>query len=483
MPSGVLWLCQILLVMIVVGIGVTGGPLVSAIILASITFAIVAAKRPQIMAPVLALVGMLLIRPSIWGEQYSPVALGLFGAAGLISLIQDRGRLTFAGKEFLPLHSVLFWVTAAYLWLLVRGSSQGLPNEDQTLTGMLVTCGCLFAMVIVVAEKTRRDILAKGFVVLVSICCFSYVASAAVWAVFGVGAGSIGSMMIGSWPTAQPVYFPLTTTTATQAVFGVQVPRFVGFAREPGWMAMYGAVAYLLMPILGWRRKIVRVAILAGVLGTISTAGFGIAVVCIALDYLLNGRSRSGFETFMRLSFGLAVLGGALWVAFYAPIVGLDVKGEQNGISLSERSMAMDAGLWALMNDPFSGGLAADKVGAVNLIAAIAAYGVPFSAAIAMAAIMPVLRHPKRKVFMPLAAVILLTLVSAQPSLDSAWALGLIILAGAVALEPAEPSTKKVRPARSKLPGHSGSPCAGAGAIGRWPPAPTSRSPSLTSWP
>jgi hypothetical protein len=218
-------------------------------------------------------------------------------------------------------------------------------------------------------------------------------------------------------------------------VFGFQLPRFVGFGREPGWMAMYGCVAFLLLPLIRWKSKVLKLVLLIGVLGTVSTAGFGVLVICLALDFTLNTRSRTRFEGVARVALGFCVIGIAVWAAFYAPVLGFDAKGEQNGISLSERSLATNMGISALEQDAFSGGLAADKVGAVNLIAAIAAYGLPFSVAMGLAAIGPFFRHPNRWLFLPPSVALFVTLLTSQPALDSAWVFALASLTAAIALD------------------------------------------------
>lgn len=432
-------------------IGVVAFPLGTLGVIGLAALAVIWSRNPTLVSPVLALVGMLFVRPNIWGEGYSNVGLALFLAATGIASIQDKAKLNFANRDFRPLRSPLFWVSLAYLWLLLRASIQGLATAAQSSQGYLATAACVLSVIVIASDKERRAYLVKGFVAVVATFSLSYVATGALWAVSGVGSGSIGSIIIGAWPTPQPVYFPFTTTVSTQPIFGMVVPRFVGFGREPGWMAMYGCVAYFLLPLMGWRSKILKLAILAGILGTVSTAGFGILIVCIALDFTLNGRSRSSFEGILRVTFGLGLIAFAIWAALYAPILGFDAKGEQNGVSLSERSTATDMGIWAFQNDPFSGGLSADKVGAVNLVAAVAAYGLPFSVLMGLAAIGPMFTHSNRRRLLPIVAALFLTLLMSQPALDSAWLFALVALAAAAALEPAEfPEKKGSGPAAKK---------------------------------
>lgn len=438
-----------------VAVAIVAAPLGTIGVLGLVVVVLVWSRKPKLVAPLIALAGMLFVRPNIWGELYSNVGMAFFLLAAAIVLIQDGGKLLFAGREYRPLRSPLFWVTLAYLWLLVRASYQGLENAGQSINGYLGTVACLVSVLLIIGDKDRRGYLVKGFVAVVAIVSLSYAATAALWAATGVGSGALGAMLIGSWPAPQPVYFPFTTTVSSQPVFGLLVPRFVGFAREPGWMAMYGCVAYFLLPIIGWRSKIIKLAVLAAILGTVSTAGFGVLVICMALKFTFGQRSRTPFVGFMRVCFGAGLIAFAIWAAFYAPILGFDAKGEQNGVSLSERSYATTLGIWAFENDPFSGGLAADKVGAVNLVAAVAAYGIPFSVAMGLAAGGPMFRHPNRRQLLPISAALFLTLLMSQPALDSAWAFAVASLGAAAALEPAKRPEKKapqLAPPKSNLP-------------------------------
>ncbi|GAB14351.1 hypothetical protein ARGLB_064_01140 [Arthrobacter globiformis NBRC 12137] len=384
------------------------------------------------------------------------MGLMLFLLATGIAFIQDRGQFLYAEREYRPVRSPLFWVSLAYLWLLLRASYHGLDTVGQSMSGYVATAACVLAVVVIVGDKARRGYLVKGFVAVVFAVSLSYVCTVGLWAVMGIGTGSVGTMIIGAWPTPQPIYFPFTTTVSTQPILGFVVPRFVGFGREPGWMAMYGCVAYFLLPLIGWRSKIVKLGILAGVLGTVSTAGFGVLAFCLAVDFTVNGRSRTSFEGAMRICFGLAMIAFAIWAAVYAPVLGFGAKGEQNGISLSERSIATDMGFWALQNDPFSGGLAADKVGAVNLVAAIAAYGLPFSVLMGLSTIAPLRRHPHGRRLLPVLAALALTLLTSQPALDSAWVFALAALGTAAALDPAEIPQKEplLAAKKSNVPDH-----------------------------
>lgn len=445
------------LALAVIAAAVVTSPLAVVAVFGLVAVGVIWTVKPKMAAPAVALVGMFFVRPNLWGELYSNIGVGLFLLAALIAIVQDGGQLSFLGREYRPLRSPMLWVSVAYFWLLLRASFQGLDSVAQSLGGYLGVASCVLAVLVILGDEKRRSYLLKGFVLAVIFVSGSYLVTLGLWGVGGIGSGALGSILIGSWPDPQPVFFPFTTTVSTQPILGLSVPRFVGFAREPGWMAMYGCIAFFLLPLIGWRSKLLMVVILIAILGTVSTAGFGVLLICIALQFTFGTRSESLMGRFARVCFGLSLIAFAIWAAFYAPVLGFGAKGEQNGVSLSERSTATNAGLWALLHDPFSGGTAAQKVGAVNLVAAVAAYGVPFSLAMGLAAGAPMLGHPNRRLLLPISAAIFSTLLMSQPALDSTWVFALATMGAAAALSPSEkPKSQHVGPGSSpvKLPAH-----------------------------
>ena len=70
-------------------------------------------------------------------------------------------------------------------------------------------------------------------------------------------------------------------------------------------------------------------------------------------------------------------IGGAAWVALYAPVLGLAAKQTSNETSLDERADATAAGLRALTTTPL-GGQGTEKQAGINLISDVAVNGLPF---------------------------------------------------------------------------------------------------------
>jgi hypothetical protein len=275
------------------------------------------------------------------------------------------------------------------------------------------------AAAVVLADERRRRIVAKLFAAAVLAACLSCVVTLALWLVQGVGSGVVGQTPVGADQLQQPVYFPFTVCFGQLTTGGLTIPRLTGIAREPGWMAMYAAFTFFLLPRIGWGRW--RIVALFGLLATGSTAGFGVFAIVLAFEVFLRRReSLAPFTDYVRRLVGLAVMAGSVWVALYAPVFGLEAKGARDQYSVDARQAATSAGWEALKSSPL-GGNSTQVVGGVNLIAAIAAAGLPFVLCVLAALLLPRVSHRARHLTSAPIAILVLTLLTSQPPQDSTW--------------------------------------------------------------
>lgn len=403
----------------------------------------------------LVAIGIVTLRPNIWGEVGSPVGAGALAFAALIVFTRSNGLLKITAPKNKLLRVTLIWVGLAYAWELARVAIWHPDTDVSTLiTGAMLMVVSIGSIGVIASDSHGARLLAKTFVGLVGALCISYTITAVVWVAMGPGALGLGSIYGGTGASVVPTYFPFTTTWSSLDVFGTSVPRFTGIGREPGWMALYAGIAFLLFPYTGWKSRIVRYSMLVGLLGTISTAGFAVFAVSIALSIMVNARGRTQFGRTVQRIFGAGLVAAGTWAAFFAPVVGLAAKEEQNAVSLSERTIATQAGLDALSINAFSGGLQADVVGGINLVAAIAANGIPYVLAITLAVLAPLRLHPNRKAAIPILAAIFVTLLASQPAKDSVWVFCLVVIVAAATRAPSLPikgARKRVLTAKPRL--------------------------------
>src|SRR5690606_22560700 len=114
------------------------------------------------------------------------------------------------------------------------------------------------------------------------------------------------------------------------------------------------------------------------------------------------------------------------------PVIGVASKAESDIYSVGDRSTATFAGLQALLTDPFGGGHGAASVGAVNMVAAIASFGLLYVLFTTVALWSPMFVKERPIGALVPVGVVFLTLLLSQPPLDSTWAYVCALLAYAV---------------------------------------------------
>lgn len=376
------------------------------------------------LAPVvLVLLALPLTRPNIFGDQGSPAGFGLMMGATLLAIAGHRS-VPIIGRGTQAARSTLLWLLVSYGWILVRSVAVG---SDISLAvhfkSFVLTTGAVMAALLVLSDPKRARALGRSIVWVTVAVAASFVATAALWMAGGVGAGQIGTISDGHTHGFE-LYFPFTTALGTQVVGEQAWPRLLGYAREPGLMGMWFAFAYFLLPSVTNRRLwLWRGLLVLGLLGTFSVAAAGVfLLVWVATRcFFPSSPAKSplvGYTRFLAGITGAAVVG---WIALYGPLIGLEAKQQRDPYSVAERTAATEAGMQALVESPLFGGGAVDHIGGLNLIASVAQLGLPFVIAISLAVLMPLRTHPARRRLAGSLLVLFLTLLVAQPPLDSTW--------------------------------------------------------------
>lgn len=382
---------------------------------------------------VVLLVSLPLVRPNILGEDYSEFGFVGFAAAAALALFGSESRPPGAKRRLgidpgaKPVALVFGCILLGYVWLLIQaaGVVGGLQFQYK-LQGLILTCGALAAFLVVCQNPRRRLVVGRAVVLVLVVLSASWVVTFAIWAVAGPGSGAIGAIPIRGYP--EPLYFPFTPSQSTYAVLGTDYPRFTGLGREPGWMAMYCAMAYFMTDMVGLRSRWYKAILLLGLVGTISTAGFGVFLVVWAYHTFLRARGGISLRNYLRQLSGFAVLGGAAWLAFFAPVFGVAAKSTENATSLDERTLATEAGIRAFSTNPL-GALPTEAQSGINLISDVAVNGLPFVLLVTAALLLPVALYGRRSRFGNAAIfVVFLTMLLSQPPIDSTWAFGMVLV-------------------------------------------------------
>lgn len=387
--------------------------------------------RPKYIIYAAVVLAVLLLRPNIWSTQLGMLGLAFFIVLGSGTLASTRFKSEL-GPALRVLIFVPLWLALAYGIMLFRAGMAGIDVTPMLVGGM----GDVIVVASVLAFLSRRAnwvIAVRFFVGLTVVFCLSYCVTLGLWGVAGFSAGQVATVPGAFLGEDVAVIFPFTPVISQLQVFGVTVPRFTGFGREPGWMAMYAGTAFLLFPYTGWKNKFARTSLVVGLLGTISTGGFAVFAVTIALGILT---AAGGRHVLLQRAFGVVILAGGVYAALFAPVVGLASKQETNALSLTDRQLATESGLRALVTDPFSGGLASGDIPNVNLIASIAANGILYAIAISLAVLCVLAGHPQKAQLLPPIVGIFGTLLTTQPANGSSFIFCLVLVCAVATWSP-----------------------------------------------
>ncbi|MBG6237087.1 hypothetical protein IWX78_000030 [Mycetocola sp. CAN_C7] len=385
--------------------------------------------------PLLVVVAIPLIRPNLFGEIYSLAGTIIILGAGFLAFAADRGRINIPRSTW----TVAIFVALATVWILIRLAYTGGDRVQVVAQDLLTSAAVVLAVGIVASDQWRLRFMVRGFIYLVVALSASYLVTILVWQFAGIGSFELARVPISARGIAG-ISFPFTPTFGTQTIFGVTMPRLTGLGREPGWMGLYCGVAYFLWPLVGRAPLFGRLLLVVGLLGTISTASFGAFVVVLVVSVFIRVKWKNIATQYLGLLIGIIAVLGAVWVAFNAPVLGFAQKGEFNAESLSDRSIATNAGINAIFESPLGGSVEGGAQAGINMISTIASNGIPYFVLIAFAIWWPMVGRVQSSEALPGVALIFITLLLSQPPGSSAFVFVLVGLIYACA----QPATASI---------------------------------------
>ena len=431
---------------VVVAVAASVNPLLGLGALAAVPAVLLALRVPAASSAILLLAAVPMMRPMILGERLSSVAAALALGACLLAWTDDQRRVRTdrAGR------SLALWTCALWAWITLSLAIHTSLSVGDTARGWLTVPVIVVAATVVLRSPQRRTMVLKGFLGTLLVLCASYATTYLLWRLQGYQFGVLTQIPAGYEGRAAPLYAPFTPTYSTVSIGGI--PRFLGLAREPGIMGAFLGWAWFMLPRVGWNRRILKALLIVGLLGTQSTAGFGVfLVVWVTAHFLLRG-GPNRVLAFVRRFIGVFGLAAAAWVAWYAPVFGYQAKLDFNAVSVDDRTSAMQRGLTAVTHHPCGQDLvgADAATGAINMVAAIAVYGVPAFVLGLLALIRPALLSGQRSAALAPTAVVLGTVLLSQP-LTHSTGLFLAVALAAATYGPDEPTVVSTQTAPARV--------------------------------
>jgi hypothetical protein len=408
-----------------VGVAVSGAmaaanPAIAVAMLAGATVLSLIARSMNHAAVALLLMAVPFMRPFILGERYAVVSIALALAAAGVAAAADRHRGERLDRGSGALAT---WLSVQWVWLLALPAIHPTMPLTDLAKGVAQVPLVLVAALIVLRDPVRWRLAARWAAIAVTVACSSYVVTLGCWLALGSG-----SMLIGPIPASYPdwsvnLYAPFTPATSGGFIGNVYIPRFLGLGREPGVMAALVAWSVFTANQLGFRRRWLLVLLL-GLLGTQSTAGFGVILMIWVLTTFLviPERHLGTLAGFARQVAGLWLVAIAAYLAWFAPTFGVEAKRDQNPLSYEDRMSGTLDGLQALVTRPF--GLPPEEITAstpgVNIVAATSIVGTIGTALVLICLFRPLALSGDARAAAPGVLVTVATVATAQPLIHSA---------------------------------------------------------------
>lgn len=381
-------------------------------------------RATKVLLLALLVLGTVCSRPNVLGETLSTVAVGamVVGAAISIAIHGREARLAYGSGL------VLLLSASTSIWVLMRAPYTN-PLTLELIRGEMLNTLALIAWAVVLGSLGAAPVLLRVVVAIV------LVQSSSQFITMLLRFAGFPDFVLGSFSAGEytaDIHFPISLDVGQIYIPPVNVPRFSGLGREPGWMSMYAAFVWFVWPLVGKPTIIGRIILMCGILAPISTAGFGVFVVVLGLSLVIRAARRPSLRAaYLGVAASLVVVSLSIYLALFAPVFGLSAKSTQSAASLSERDAATRAGLDALGQLSFGQRVEYPRSD-INLIAAIASKGWPYALLFLLTLAVPLLVSRRKAALVAPVAVLALTIVLAQPPGGSVFILVLTICLNAL---------------------------------------------------
>lgn len=358
------------------------------------------------------LLAAFLIKPTALGENYSMLGIAAALIALLFHLMDCRvhpvKKISIQG----PHRLVLFLVLLLFGYLLGHAMLMNSIFLQNVLKATLLNCIIVFVAAVILSEAKANYIFFRSMVIILISFIVSYYLTITL-AVFVAPLEQLElfKIQIGDYPSSGMTYLPFTVMYGVYTVDGIRFPRLLGLFRESGILQMFLIWSLFNLKSLRLNRLWIKGVLLLGIVATFSTAGLAILFANLVLFLMLN-------KKIMR---GLALLCFTYVLVMYAPFIGINDKTQTHGASISDRTLATEAGLEALGNNPFGAGMYNTRIpnAGINLVAASSMIGVAGVLLTMLVYLAPALAAGDKKRYVLAVIPILLTSLISQPLLDA----------------------------------------------------------------
>ena len=355
-------------------------------------------------------ISVLLMRPSLLGEEFSTIVILVLLVALFVKVILRNKELKVSFERSHIIILVIFLLI--WIYLLAVSVLNNSYHFDYTIKAFILHTVIVTIFSFLLSEKEINKLFFKSVVYILSFC----------------GISSLISILFIEFSSAEiimghvldyEVLFPFSLKYSVYTVPNIHVfHRFMAFFREPGIAQAFYAWAIVYCIYFRFH-KFILFALIFGLLATLSTTGILSLSIVLFLLFLFK-QNISFYARIYRI-----FISGFLVISMYAglyymPFIGIEAKSNTHGGSIDDRSENM---FFATENLNFFGNgmySADEDHSGINLISMLDEIGLFAFIFIVLLYFSPLLFKKQDNLFYFISFVpIALTSILAQPLIDA----------------------------------------------------------------
>ena len=358
----------------------------------------------------LMFISVLLMRPSLLGEEFSSVVIPVLLLALFVKVIfrNKESKVSFERSHIIILVTfLLIWI-----YLLANSVLNNAYHFDYTIKAFILHVSIIIIFSFLLSEEEINKLFFKVIVYVLSF--------------FGIS--SLISILLIEFSSADiiiaevldyEVLLPFSVKYGVYTVPNIHVfHRFMAFFREPGIAQAFYAWAVVYCIYFRFH-KLILFGLISGLILTLSTFGILSIFIIFWLMYFLK-RNQPIVSKIYRVFISLVLISGLYSALYYMPYIGIEAKSATHGVSIDDRYENI---FFAVENLNFFGNgmySSNEKHSGINLISMLDEIGLFAFICIVLLYFSPLLFKKQDNLFYFISFVpIALTSIFAQPLLDA----------------------------------------------------------------
>lgn len=357
---------------------------------------------------IILLIGSILLRPTLFGENYNTVGIIVI----LIALILYVVRLKtfyFRGNSLKIVISItIFWLYCMLQSMILQDSTATLQlTLNNFITSIIAT---LTYGVLLNNPKIGYNFF-KVFLILLSILSLSYTVTILISLFRGFQGQYLFQIQYNGYPTSGHVYFPFSITYGEYTVTGIWLERFLSIFRESGITQIFYCWGFFMAKQYFKKYNLIRVLMALGIIFCFSLSGYIAFGISLILSFEFRKKENRKFII------GATVL-LAIVIYCLTSVQGIRIQDKYQG-SIDDRIMPVTRSINILKEHPLFGTGYSNNIGSwymnINFLGIASKIGIVGCILYFLPYIFSFLAAKDKKLYTSSMASLIITLLTSQP--------------------------------------------------------------------